>query len=573
MRLTAVSVRALLVVVLAFVFGLVGLASSASTATKSSATVKTKLGRVVGRSDYDGQHVFLGVPFGKQPQRFARPQLVEKSKETIDATKSGPSCPQPPGLDSTNHTSEDCLSLDIYVPDSAHQHVSPLPVMVYFYGGSFLVGSAGRYNGSALVDESIHAGSPVIVVTANYRVGPFGWLASKEVEDDQGAVLNAGLHDQRLALRWIHENIECFGGDPDKVTLWGQSAGAVSVALQLLHNGGDSEGLFRAAILHSGSQAVQPTFAASSPQIEARYQALAKLSNCSATQTQTTLDCLRKLDVDALTMAGAQAAEQQQQTVMGGSLAFPPVRDAVFVNGSPRALIDAGKSADVALLSGDVLDEGTIFTPASIVNSTIFQGLIASEASLDLRNASASTAKFLAKVLKFYPDVPELGSPYLNEPTASSAGTTGARLANRTFAPLTTNQFKRVSSFSGDLFFESQRRSLLASYLRHHPNKPLYAYKFAQDDRNSPLSVEGASGSIPGYPLAEGVAHGSDLVYLFGPTVQRSSPGYDDKLARQMKRAWISFAAFLDPNKLEPKHDWPKYAELGGKLMQWKGNK
>lgn len=119
-----------------------------------------------------------------------------------------------------------------------------------------LTGIRGRYNMSYILRQGALNGKPVLGVSINYRVAAFGFLDSEEVRATGNN--NLGLRDQRVAMRWVKENIKAFGGDPDKVTIWGESAGAYSVGAHLVANGGDNEGLFRAAIMESGNAVGPP---------------------------------------------------------------------------------------------------------------------------------------------------------------------------------------------------------------------------------------------------------------------------------------------------------------------------
>lgn len=146
----------------------------------------------------------------------------------------------------------DCLTLDVLRPAGATPD-DKLPVLVWIYGGGFTAGGSAdpRYNTSYLVNASVVIGKPIIAVSINYRVAGWGFLSSKEVSE--AGASNIGLFDQRLALRWIQENIASFGGDPDAVTIMGESAGAFSVGYHLVGFDGRHDGLFRGAIMQSGN--------------------------------------------------------------------------------------------------------------------------------------------------------------------------------------------------------------------------------------------------------------------------------------------------------------------------------
>jgi carboxylesterase type B len=149
---------------------------------------------------------------------------------------------------------DDCLNINIQRPAGTTLS-SKLPVLFWIFGGGFEIGWNSMYNGAGWVSESVREGMPIIFVTVNYRVGGFGFLPGAEVLADGSA--NLGLLDQRLGLQWVADNIEAFGGDPRKATIWGESAGAISVLDQMVLYDGDinykSKPLFRAAIMNSGN--------------------------------------------------------------------------------------------------------------------------------------------------------------------------------------------------------------------------------------------------------------------------------------------------------------------------------
>jgi carboxylesterase type B len=235
--------------------------TSAAAATQcSTATIHTTSGLVCGLDQEVAGNptptaksisAFLGVPYAQSTageNRWAPPKPIvqwsaELRSDIHEATRFGPSCPQKlrPGIQL--ELSEDCLSLNIWTPVPLQKIGSsdPVPVMVFIYGGSFREGTTSNplYDARNLV-----ATGDVLVVTMNYRVGALGFLSGTD-----GLKGNFGLMDQRLALQWVHDNIAEFGGDPDKITLFGESAGAMSVGLHLISP--ESQPLFNAAIIES----------------------------------------------------------------------------------------------------------------------------------------------------------------------------------------------------------------------------------------------------------------------------------------------------------------------------------
>jgi len=219
-------------------------------------TIHTTLGDINGQTkdvSVDGGHTvsvsfYLGVPFAATTGGVNRFRLTQKrtpwSSDPLDATAYGPGCPQADhNPDVPTEQSEDCLNLNIWIPKASNSS-SPLPIGVYFHGGAFKEGSnRGPFD---LYDGSYFAArSDVIVITANYRLGALGFLTS----NDAGSVGNYGLEDQRFALKWVQENAKILGGDPNRVTLWGESAGGMSGLIHMLSPA--SSGLFSRVIMES----------------------------------------------------------------------------------------------------------------------------------------------------------------------------------------------------------------------------------------------------------------------------------------------------------------------------------
>ena len=214
---------------------------------------------------------FRGVPFGKAG-RFEYAQPVEHWDGVLDATRFGPGCPQNRAVhehledpvrlfykkeyrEGSEFTySEDCLNLNVYAPYEA----KGAPVILFFYGGGFDSG----LNAENPFDGSGWAQRGAVAVMANYRVGPLGYLTHEEIQREYGRDGNFGLDDQLTALRWVREHISAFGGDPDNVTLMGQSAGAISVQYLCLNPA--HRGLFRRAVMMSGG-GMFPRFALPRP--------------------------------------------------------------------------------------------------------------------------------------------------------------------------------------------------------------------------------------------------------------------------------------------------------------------
>lgn len=190
---------------------------------------------------------FLRIPFAKAHKRYVRADPVEQWDGVLDATQAPEQAPQKvaPLVSGSTPESEDCLFLNIYTPKADGKKRA---VMVWLYGGGFTQGSAYTklYNGKYLAERG-----DIVVVTVNYRIGLLGYGYFEHLKDHSlDAVPNIGLHDQLEALRWVQKTISCFGGDPEQVTLFGQSAGAMSICAMLACP--QAEGLFKRAICQSG---------------------------------------------------------------------------------------------------------------------------------------------------------------------------------------------------------------------------------------------------------------------------------------------------------------------------------
>ncbi|KAJ7183590.1 alpha beta-hydrolase [Mycena filopes] len=247
-------------------------------------------------------------------------------------------------------TSEDCLFLNVYYPsDSDGVPLGQLPTIVWIHGGGYVGGEASMYRGTDLIAQSRQG---VVVVALQYRLGLFGFLPGSEVK--KNGALNAGLLDQDFALRWVNKHISKFGGDPSKVTIWGESAGAGSVLQHVVANNGRTEPqLFRGAIT---SSAFLPSQYHYNDRIsELLYSEAVAQSNCSS--ASDSLACLRAADVNVLELANTNI----NADVFYGTFGFIPVVDGEFITQRPTISLAEGKVNGKAVLSVTNAFEGTIF--------------------------------------------------------------------------------------------------------------------------------------------------------------------------------------------------------------------
>ncbi|THV05587.1 alpha/beta-hydrolase [Dendrothele bispora CBS 962.96] len=256
--------------------------------------------------------------------------------------------------------SEDCLFLNIHVPGSTIPEES-LTTIVWIHGGGYIIGSASDFPGSDLITESDRQ---VVVVTIQYRLGLFGFLAGQEVKDN--GALNAGLLDQDFALRWVQAHISKFGGDPTRVTIWGERAG--SVLQQVVANDGQTDPpLFRAAMTSSTFLPSQYQF--NDPIPEALFSQIIAQTNCSL--SSDSLACLRAVDVNTLQNVNVAI---NQAGFYETFITFPVV-DGTFITQRVTEALKQGKVNGRALLAMTNTNEGIIFVNQTApANATVFAG-------------------------------------------------------------------------------------------------------------------------------------------------------------------------------------------------------
>ncbi|KAJ7171378.1 carotenoid ester lipase precursor [Mycena filopes] len=407
-------------------------------------------GTFIGAATTTDTHSFLGIPFAQPPVgdlRFRLPVAVAPYTGPHTVTAIGPACPQQTAVvpvlsgviqkvvgalfedyySSKYPSAEDCLTINIIKPANATADAK-LPVVLWLFAGGFEFGTPARYDGVPIVQRSIAMGQPIIYVSINYRVSAFGFLGGKEVR--AAGVGNLGLHDQRESLRWLQKYIPSFGGDPTKVTIWGESAGAISASLQMLANGGDAEGLFRGAYMQSGSPV--PVGPIEGGQWD--YDTLVSRAGCAA--AADTLACLRTVPYEKL--KAAQDASPFFLSYQSLHLSWVPREDGVFLVDNPQRLVQQGKVAPVPFVSGDCDDEGTIFS-LSTLNITTDADFATYLRTIWLPpTARAGTVEALAAA---YPGDVTQGSPF----------GTGVLQA---LGP----QYKRLAAFQGDAVFHAPRR-------------------------------------------------------------------------------------------------------------------
>jgi para-nitrobenzyl esterase len=312
------------------------LVTSAATADAQQ-RVATANGVVEGVALPSGIQAFRGIPFAAPPVRDLRwrePQPVESWQGVRPADRFGPQCMQARIYSDmvfrSDGTSEDCLYVNVWTPSASA--AGGLPVLVYFFGGGFNAGdgSEPRYDGESMAQKGI------VVVTMNYRLGIFGFFSHPELtrESPHGASGNYGLMDQTAALRWVRQNIAAFGGDPNRVTLGGESAGSFSVSAQMASP--QARGLFAQATGQSGAMLAQTLGAQQRATTEQTGARFAESIGAGSLRQLRALSSIELLD----------AAMRQ------GAPRFAPNVDGFFFPESPAAIYAEGRQARVPLLAG-----------------------------------------------------------------------------------------------------------------------------------------------------------------------------------------------------------------------------
>lgn len=496
-----------------------GDASADAPAPTTPVTVSTMRGPVTGRESA-GVAAFMGVPYAASTAgagRWRPPAQRAMWTDPLDASRAGPACPQTPARDTLTgvsfETSEDCLSLNVWTPSATS--AANKPVMVFIHGGGFVggTGSLSLYDGRALA-----ARGDVVVVTINYRLGQLGFLAHPALRAEQGEGVagpaNYGFLDQQAALRWVRDEIRAFGGDPSNVTIFGESAGSLSVCLHMIAPG--SRGLFHKAIGESASCTffVNQLQSAPDPRFESAEtlgQSFSRAIGCDAAATpEATLACLR-----GKTAAQVLAAEPRPAELNIRDARYQPTIDGVVIPDRPWTLFRNGMSAPVPTLTGTNRDEATVFSlTTSIANDAEYRAAI--RALLPLR-ASVLDPAIEEIVTRLWP--------------ASAYETTK----------------DAYNDFVGDLVFVCPARAQ-ARFVTTAASAPRsWLYHFTRENQ-------------AGRTLSIGVFHSAELPYVFGnfvrPFLRQTADG---PVADRVMDAWSRFARGGDPNGDGLSPAWPAY--------------
>ncbi|MGH7437849.1 MAG: carboxylesterase/lipase family protein [Polyangiaceae bacterium] len=461
---------------------------------------------------------YLGIPYGAPPTgalRFMPPQPAAAWKGTRNAKQLGATCIQASALGAVGGgtASEDCLFVNVYTPQ--HLPAKPLPVMVFIHGGAYTIGSGGQYDPRGLSEAG-----PVVAVTFNYRLGALGFLALPDLDAQRtGAPSGSdGIRDQQLALEWVKDNIATFGGDPGNVTVFGESAGAMSTCIHIASPG--SQGLAQRFLMESGSCVNGPLLGKPADRYELSGELLASVCPADADGGSGALDCLRSASATAI---NTWTPSMAQLTALGGTAAltgnslgapfYPIVEGAGGVlPDTPENLIRAGKFAKSAtVVAGTNAHEWGLFADSlpSLTGMTSLQ--------------VTTVAKLQAGIGQIF-------------------GATNATAVEQQYMVNTATDAMAQSIYIDlvtDYTFRCPARDLARLMLAHGTSTfYLYLYDFGRSyhsDELPALFTIGALGSLGGTPPSAA-------------------------LAKDMKAYWTQFAATGSPNGAGTSVMWPQYA-------------
>jgi len=517
---------------------LICLCNSLPVKREFSPTIQIQNGSIQGKIlDGFNQDAFLGIPFAQPPLgslRFVNPQPFNESwngQARIFDTY-GDSCFASDGVHSSHlPQSEDCLKLNVVRPKGFENQ--SLPVGIWIHGGSFMDGSSSRpsYNLSYIVENSVEIGKPMIAVSINYRLTGFGFLRSREVE--YKGYTNVGLRDQIQGINWVHENIESFGGNPNHLVIWGESAGGYSVGKLLIS--GKLGGFVKGAIMESGTSMFADYFSDTLVSTEDDYQTITEYFNC--TEAKSSFECLQHVDAKKL-----NHLFNETNGILKGGFHATYVDGDIIPKSSYLSMKD-GEYTKIPILLGTNTDEGYEFMNNTLNTTKEFKDALS-------HDFDYLTKTSLEKLDEIYP----LGDPLVSSPLDPTYNHTPIE-----YPSWLGKQAPRMSVIYGDLLFTAGART--TAQIASGDGVPVYKYRHNipdNDTYNEPFI---------------GAKHFTEVVYVFDNSNEPkdSTLGeqmFDDpripNISKTISKLWASFITDLNPNLDPEKVDvevpsWPEY--------------
>lgn len=480
----------------------------------------------------NGVDIFLGIPYAAPPVgnlRWKPPQPVKRWQVVRDATQYAPTCSQVTELGAfagPSSTSEDCLYLNVFTAGAA-KNGKKRPVLVWIHGGANVDGASNDYDASKLASGGPN-GVPTVVVTLNYRLGLFGFFSHPAIDSEGHLSGNYGILDQQAVLRWVQRNIAAFGGDPDRVALGGQSAGAVDTAANMISPYGS--GLFNRAILQSSPGFLASNFVTRAV-AEGHGVSFAKAAGCSASSNSETAKCLRNLTATRiLQLQGATNADGRYGS---GLLSI----DGNIIPRTPDQAFNTGSFNKMPIMGGGTRDELT----------------------------------FITGITQYFSGPPQMPMTAAQYSAAVAAGAPCTFCLGGTIPAGTAARYP-LSNYNGDPMLayarvttDSVRCQEVNVIERLASQVPIYAYDFTYQD--APYYFPKMTGFRP---LA---AHTIDIQFVFNKwhggqlgvnldqtTGQpRDLNQQEENLSDQIVAAWTNFASTGNPNGTG-NTPWPKLA-------------
>jgi len=463
------------------------------------------LGHMVGST-----RVWKGIPYAKPPQgdlRWEYPQAPEPMSTVYEANVNVAGCPQdcklPPGNCPAYGTSEDCLYLTVMAPETPAADGKGYPVLFWIHGGAYEQGLGN----SPLYDGSTFAQKDVVTVVINYRIGALGFMAS------EGMTGNYGIMDQRLAMQWTKDNIKAFGGNPDRVTIAGQSAGAMSVGVHLTSPG--SKGLYAGAIMESNCLGMPfHTTKSAATNADAAFEYL----KCA----KGDIACMKGKTPAEILDAQANSVKIDRKTLFINFLPFAPLVDGTVLPKQPFDALTAGEVANVPIMSGSLYDEGTMFVD-------------------ELFTSSMSKSKYHTTVDAIF-------------------GLGKAKKIKNMYPMVSDDGRDAFAGLATDLIFYCPLRNVTRGISNNLGANVMaqYNYRFSHV-----LSFDCWG---PDYSFCVGkVCHGSELPFVFnvfsdGSTFNYNPTAAETQLAQDMSSSWANFVTSGNPNQgLKVPETYPLY--------------